>query len=258
MSMRMPTTSHRRTSTPWIPFGRRHARFDRQPLTDMAGHRLAGRQASHGRFESPSSPSVMTMLRTFSALMMRRTPGTIVLRLPFLANGAGREIANRPAARATQQTFDLDFWPNWKASMIFEQGRFTDNSKLTLEIRPHLLLADNVPPAQVAKMPAFTLTYAQGKASPTFNSFDTFLAGSNSPSDLHFSMLRAMESHHLASEHQTNKQPHPTLIEDRRLILKPGQWYAEKQVKKYSSGTAPKGAQPTRHPMDIRGWPPVR
>jgi hypothetical protein len=72
----------------------------------------------------------------------------------------------------TQQTFDADFLVEVEIIYDFRQSEFMDNSKLSLEFRPQT-------PSD--KAPSFTFTYAQGKATPTFQHFDAFLAGIKLP-----------------------------------------------------------------------------
>jgi hypothetical protein len=68
----------------------------------------------------------------------------------------------------TQQSFDADFLVQIEIIYDVRQSKFMDNSKLTLEFRPQ---------TASDKAPSFTLTYAQGKATPTFQHFDALLAG---------------------------------------------------------------------------------
>jgi hypothetical protein len=68
--------------------------------------------------------------------------------------------------------FDADFLVDLQTVYDIEIGKFTNNSKLVLDF--HARSADD-------KSPSFTLTYARGKATPTFQHFDAFLAGFKVP-----------------------------------------------------------------------------
>ena len=72
----------------------------------------------------------------------------------------------------SQQLFDADFIIDVETIYDFDKSKFTDNTKLTLSIQPQ---------TASDKAPSFTLTYAQGKATPTFKNFDAFLAGLKIP-----------------------------------------------------------------------------
>ncbi len=72
----------------------------------------------------------------------------------------------------TQQVFDADFLADVEVIYDFHSSKLMDNTKLTLEFRPEMA-AD--------KAPSFTLTYARGKATPTFKNFDALLAGMKIP-----------------------------------------------------------------------------
>lgn len=72
----------------------------------------------------------------------------------------------------TKQVFDSDFIAELEGVYDVDKETLTDNSKLTLEFRPR---------TDVEHQPSFTLTYAQGKAAPTFKHFDAFLGGLKIP-----------------------------------------------------------------------------
>ena len=72
----------------------------------------------------------------------------------------------------TKQVFDSDFIAELEGVYDVDKQKLTDNSKLTLEFRPR---------TDIEHQPSFTLTYAQGRASPTFKHFDAFLAGLKMP-----------------------------------------------------------------------------
>jgi len=67
------------------------------------------------------------MLRTFSALMMRRDAGNNRLKVAlFWRMSAGPRNRHRPAARAHPTDLDLDFLAELEGIYDIEQGRFTD------------------------------------------------------------------------------------------------------------------------------------
>ena len=69
-------------------------------------------------------------------------------------------------------TFDADFLVDIETVYDPVNSKFFNNSKLTLDFHSQV---------NPDKSPAFTLTYAQGKATPTFQHFDAFLAGLKIP-----------------------------------------------------------------------------
>jgi hypothetical protein len=69
-------------------------------------------------------------------------------------------------------TFDADFLIDIETVYDPINSKFFNNSKLTLDFHSHV---------NPDKSPAFTLTYAQGKATPTFEHFDALLAGIKIP-----------------------------------------------------------------------------
>lgn len=71
-----------------------------------------------------------------------------------------------------KERFDADFLVDVETVYDLQKGRFFDNSKLTLDFHSQV---------NSDKSPAFTLTYAQGKATPTFKHFDALLAGLKVP-----------------------------------------------------------------------------
>lgn len=72
----------------------------------------------------------------------------------------------------TQQLFDADFIFDIETIFDVEKSQFFNNSKIVLDFHAQTLRD---------KSPSFTLTYAQGKATPTFKHFDAFLAGIKVP-----------------------------------------------------------------------------
>jgi hypothetical protein len=72
----------------------------------------------------------------------------------------------------TQQLFDADLILDIETIYDVEKSKFFDNSKVVVDIHAQTLRD---------KSPSFTLTYAQGKATPTFKNFDAFLAGLKIP-----------------------------------------------------------------------------
>jgi hypothetical protein len=96
-----------------------------------------------------------------------RFTGSLFYRLPL-----AREIDVLKNTGLTQHVFDSDFIAELEVVYDCDKKRVTNNSKLTLEIRPRTSLKNQ---------PSFVLTYAQGKASPTFQHFDAFLAGIKVP-----------------------------------------------------------------------------
>jgi hypothetical protein len=70
------------------------------------------------------------------------------------------------------RVFEIDFLMDIQTVYDIDNSKFTNNSKLVLDF--HAQSADD-------KSPSFTLTYAQGKATPTFQHFDAFLAGFKVP-----------------------------------------------------------------------------
>ena len=96
-----------------------------------------------------------------------RFMGALFYRLPL-----ARQIDALKSAGLTKQVFDSDFIAEIEVIYDLDKKKVTDNSKLTLEIRPH---------TDAEHQPSFTLTYAQGKAAPTFKNFDAFLAGVKIP-----------------------------------------------------------------------------
>jgi hypothetical protein len=96
-----------------------------------------------------------------------RFTGALFYRLPL-----ARQIDALKSTGLTKQVFDSDFIAELEVVYDFDKTKVTDNSKLTLEIRPH---------TDAEHQPAFTLTYAQGKATPTFKHFDAFLAALKIP-----------------------------------------------------------------------------
>ena len=68
--------------------------------------------------------------------------------------------------------FDGDFLVDVETVYDVVEGKFYNNSKLTLDFHSQV---------NPDKAPGFTLTYAQGKATPTFQHFDAFLAGLKFP-----------------------------------------------------------------------------
>lgn len=77
----------------------------------------------------------------------------------------------------TSTGYDADFVIAVETIYDFDKSAFHNNSKLSLDISPHKELGENPD----AKSPSFTLTYAQGKATPTYKQFDAFLAGLKIP-----------------------------------------------------------------------------
>jgi hypothetical protein len=71
-----------------------------------------------------------------------------------------------------KNSFDADFLIDIETVYDPVEGKFFNNSKLTLDFHSQV---------NPDKSPAFTLTYAQGKATPTFEHFDAFLAGLKIP-----------------------------------------------------------------------------
>ena len=69
-------------------------------------------------------------------------------------------------------SFDADFLIDIETIYDPVEAKFFNNSKLTLDFHSQV---------NPDKSPAFTLTYAQGKATPTFKHFDAFLAGLKIP-----------------------------------------------------------------------------
>jgi hypothetical protein len=96
-----------------------------------------------------------------------RFTGALFYRLPL-----AREIDLLKRTGLTQQVFDSDFVAELEVVYDFDKQKVANNSKLTLEILPH---------SGAQNQPAFILTYAQGKATPTFQHFDAFLAGLKIP-----------------------------------------------------------------------------
>jgi hypothetical protein len=96
-----------------------------------------------------------------------RLTGALFYRLPL-----AREIDILKSTGLTKQVFDSDFVTELEFVYDCDKQKFANNSKLTLEILPH---------TDAAHQPALTLTYAQGKATPTFQHFDAFLAGLKIP-----------------------------------------------------------------------------
>ncbi|HYJ06538.1 MAG TPA: hypothetical protein VEX43_15485 [Chthoniobacterales bacterium] len=68
--------------------------------------------------------------------------------------------------------FEIDFLVDVQTVYDLDKSKFTNNSKLVLDFHAH---------SPDDKSPSFTLTYARGKASPTFEHFDAFLAGFKVP-----------------------------------------------------------------------------
>lgn len=78
----------------------------------------------------------------------------------------------------TETGYDADFIIDVETLYDFETSKILNNSKLTLDISRHKTIASgNISD----KSPSFVLTYAQGKATPTFKHFDAFLAGLKIP-----------------------------------------------------------------------------
>lgn len=96
-----------------------------------------------------------------------RFTGSLFYRLPL-----ARQIDVLKNTGLTQQVFDSDFIAELEVVYDCDKKKVTNNSKLTLEIRPH---------TDIEHQPSFILTYAQGKATPTFQHFDAFLAGFKIP-----------------------------------------------------------------------------
>jgi hypothetical protein len=96
-----------------------------------------------------------------------RVTGALFYRLPL-----AREIDILKSTGLTKQVFDSDFVTELEFVYDCDKQKFANNSKLTLEILPH---------TDAAHQPAFILTYAQGKVTPTFQHFDAFLAGLKIP-----------------------------------------------------------------------------
>jgi hypothetical protein len=96
-----------------------------------------------------------------------RVTGALFYRLPL-----AREIDILKSTGLTQQVFDSDFVAELEGVYDFDKKKYANNSKLTLEIVPH---------TDAQHQPAFILTYAQGKTTPTFQHFDAFLAGLKIP-----------------------------------------------------------------------------
>lgn len=78
---------------------------------------------------------------------------------------------------STSAGYDADFVIAVETIYDLNKSEFLNNSKLTLDISPHKEVGENADD----KSPSFTLTYAQGKATPTFKHFDAFLAGIKVP-----------------------------------------------------------------------------
>lgn len=106
-----------------------------------------------------SSKEVDTGQNRFTAAMFYRLP-------------LARQIDILKRTGLTQQVFDSDFVAELEVIYDFDKKKMANNSKLTLEILPH---------SGAKNQPAFILTYAQGKATPTFEHFDAFLAGLKIP-----------------------------------------------------------------------------
>jgi hypothetical protein len=96
-----------------------------------------------------------------------RLTGALFYRLPL-----AREMDILKTTGLTQQMFDSDFVTELEFVYDCDKQKFANNSKLTLEILPH---------TDAEHQPALILTYAQGKATPTFQHFDAFLAGLKIP-----------------------------------------------------------------------------
>ena len=96
-----------------------------------------------------------------------RFTGSLFYRLPL-----ARQIDMLKNTALTKQVFDGDFIAEIEVLYDVDKKKVTDNSKLTLEIRPH---------TDAEHQPSFTFTYAQGKATPTFKHFDALLAGVKIP-----------------------------------------------------------------------------
>jgi hypothetical protein len=76
------------------------------------------------------------------------------------------------STHVTQQLFDADLILDIETIFDVEKSKFFDNSKIVVDLHAQTLRD---------KSPSFTLTYAQGKATPTFKHFDAFLAGLKIP-----------------------------------------------------------------------------
>jgi hypothetical protein len=96
-----------------------------------------------------------------------RFTAALYYRLPL-----AREMEFLKKTGLTKQVFDSDFVAELEGIYDLDKKEFVNNSKLTLEILPH---------TDVEHQPALILTYAQGKATPTFQHFDAFLAGLKIP-----------------------------------------------------------------------------
>ncbi len=89
--------------------------------------------------------------------------------MPILRNQGLRPLIS-------DRVVDADFLIDLGGIYDIEKTRFTNTTTLSFEVhwRKALEHASD-------KDPAFTLSYAQGKATPTFKNFDAFLAGVKLP-----------------------------------------------------------------------------
>lgn len=96
-----------------------------------------------------------------------RLTGALFYRLPL-----ARGIDLLKWTGLTGQVFDSDFVAELEFIYDCDKDEFANNSRLTFEILPR---------TGAKNQPSFILTYAQGKATPTFEHFDAFLAGFKMP-----------------------------------------------------------------------------
>lgn len=96
-----------------------------------------------------------------------RLSAALFYRLPL---ARGIDLLKRTGL--TEQEFDSDFVAELEFVYDCDKEEFANNSRLTFEILPR---------TGAENQPAFILTYAQGKATPTFKHFDAFLVGLKLP-----------------------------------------------------------------------------
>jgi len=96
-----------------------------------------------------------------------RLSAALFYRLPL---ARGIDILKRTGL--TDQVFDSDFVAELEFVYDCDKDKFANNSRLTFEILPR---------TGAKNQPSFIFTYAQGKATPTFQHFDAFLAGFKMP-----------------------------------------------------------------------------
>ena len=96
-----------------------------------------------------------------------RLTAALFYRLPL---ARGIDLLKRTGL--TEQVFDSDFVAELEFAYDCDKDEFANNTRLTFEILPQ---------TRAKNQPSFILTYAQGKATPTFQHFDAFLAGLKIP-----------------------------------------------------------------------------